>query len=64
MLVVDVLFDIVLFGDNDFAVAVAVSVMVVANFKSVDFVALAAGNDVAAVHASFANFVPAVGCCS
>ena len=51
-----------LFGDNDFVVAVAVSVMVVANFKSVDFVALAAGNDVAAVHATFANFVPAVGC--
>ena len=48
------------FGDNDFVVAVIV--VVVANFKSVDFVALAAGNDVAAVHATFANFVPAVGC--
>ena len=58
------LFDIVFFGDNDFVVAVAVIAVVVANFKSVDFVALAAGNDVAAVHATFANFVPAVGCCS
>ena len=58
------LFDIVFYGDNDFVVAVAVIVVVVANFKSVDFVALAAGNDVAAVHATFANFVPAVGCCS
>ena len=47
-----------LFDSNDFVVAVAVIVVVVANFECVDFAALTAGIDVAVVHASFDDFVP------
>ena len=48
------------FESNDFAVAVAVVVVVVANFECVGFVALAADVDLVVVHASSVDFVPAV----
>ena len=46
------------FGGNAFVDVVAVAVVV--NFQCVDFVALAAGIDVAAVLALFVDFVPVV----
>ena len=48
------------FSGNVFVVAAAVVFEVAVNFECVDFVALAAGIDDAAVHASFVYFVPAV----
>ena len=47
------------FDDNDFVVIVVV-VAVVVNFECVDFAALATGIDLAAVHVSFVDSVPAV----
>ena len=59
------------FDDNDFVIVVVVVVVVivavVVNFERVDFVALATGTDLAAVHLSFVDFVKAVAeiiCCS
>ena len=50
-----------IFGGDDFVVAVAVTVVaVVVNSECSDFVALAAGSDAAAVHASFDDLVLAV----
>ena len=48
-----------LFDDNDFDVAVAAVVTVVLNFDCVDFIAPAAGIDLAAANASFGDFTPA-----
>ena len=48
------------FCGHDIVVALAIVVVVVVNFECVDFVALAAGIVVAAAHASFVYFVPAV----
>ena len=45
------------FNGNDFVVDFAFIVVVVVNFKCAAFVTLAAGIDVAAVYASFADFV-------
>ena len=44
-----------LFDDNDFVVAVAVVVLVVVYFESVNFVVFAAGIDVATVHTLFVD---------
>ena len=60
LLVISVFFDVVLFDDNDFDVAVAAVVTVVLNFDCVDFIAPAAGIDLAAANASFGDFTPAV----
>ena len=49
-----------LFDDNDFVVAVAVVVLVVVYFESVNFVVFAAGIDVATVHTLFVDCFPEV----
>lgn len=58
--VVAVLFDVVFFDGNAFVVIVAVVAVVVVNFESVDFFALAAGIDLAAVHLSVVDCFPEV----
>ena len=61
MLAVAVLSDVAFFDSNDFAVIVAVvAVMVVNSSVYVNSVTLAAGIDVAVVHASCVDFVLAV----